>query len=469
MDDPLGLPTILHPDGIAPGQFPSSPLLQGGTVPISSAPQRPVPGAKPAAVSAPKPAASSPASLDETLTTAADEEAKAALADMRTQRGVLSEQAPKDREATDEYSQWMKDNPPPQPFSFHEEAPHYADFAKQTSPLLMILTAIGGKAMGVSGMGMLGAMTGMVEGTAAGNKERYDAAYQEYQDHYKRQREEYANLTEYYDQMMKYKKGQFGAEQEVSRNALEMIGADEKNLTSALNVKKALDKTQADLQKRSMELERLRFQSDAKYSKAGDDAIRGAQSASSNIPKLSEALDDIQKAYNLLPSLEAQFTRENGNSPVYAPEAWNKWLTSQTGSSEQQQFVQYMRLAKPLLATLETGGPGQRSNMMIQKLVSDSATLDVFSRTPDEIRTSISQLLPLVRQQRQQQEMYYKLWQTQGQHVGVNIPELPKFESPKPIGEQRKDQTKSFATEEEAVASGVKGEVMIAGRRARID
>jgi len=371
-----------------------------------------------------------PKNLENTLVAAADEEAQEALADLRTQRETIKERAPAEAAALKSFQDWMKDNPPPQPFKFQEEAPKYADFAKQVSPWAMFLVALGGKAGKLSGMNMIGAQTGMLKGIQQGDQIAFENAYDAWKTNYQKAKEEHENMSAYYNAMMNYKKNQFGAEQEISQQALTMMGANEKMLTNALSVKKALDKTQAELEKAKVSVDRLKAQTDAKRAKSQDDAIKGAQASSTNFGKLSEAQDDLQKAMKLLPIVSAQFEKETGESAIKLPEKWGSWLTSSVGSPEQRAFVQYMKLAKPLLATLETSGPGQRSNMTIQKMVADSASLDFFSRSPTEISTAITQLLPLVDQQKAQSQQWYQVWSQQAAASGANLPPLAQYVPP---------------------------------------
>ena len=151
------------------------------------------------------------------------------------------------REASQEADVYEREHPPEMPATFQEQAPQYADFAKQVSPLLMIATVLGGKAMGVSAQGMLGAVTGMVEGTAQGNEQRYTEAYQNYKDHYARFKEEEANRVAYRDKMLEWYKGRIDAPQLAAQASLQLVNADDKIVNMGVNADKAASQVAKDL------------------------------------------------------------------------------------------------------------------------------------------------------------------------------------------------------------------------------
>ena len=151
------------------------------------------------------------------------------------------------RQASQEADAYEREHPPEMPATFQEQAPQYADFAKQVSPLLMIATVLGGKAMGISAQGMLGAVTGMVEGTAQGNEQRYTEAYQNYKDHYARFKEEEANRVAYRDKMLEWYKGRIDAPQLAAQASLQLVSADEKIVNMGINADKAASQVAKDL------------------------------------------------------------------------------------------------------------------------------------------------------------------------------------------------------------------------------
>jgi hypothetical protein len=116
-----------------------------------------------------------------------------------------------------------------------QHSPQLSDFAKETSPLAMIAMAIGGKAFGLTGQMMMGAMTGMVQGSSEGNMERYKQAYQQYKDAREEQKEAIANMTAVFEMQDKIAKGNMLQKQQAAKNALELIGVREEMANNGLN------------------------------------------------------------------------------------------------------------------------------------------------------------------------------------------------------------------------------------------
>jgi hypothetical protein len=238
-----------------------------------NAPPSPVPVAPAAPVAAkvpkgpvipkePKPK-SADDQLTDKLTAAANSQVDSAMSDIDKQRDRLASEQPRIDSAAEDYRAFLENNSPHKPESLAQRAPVYADFAQQVSPFAILLTALGGKIGKLSGSNILGAVTGLVEGTNEGNWTKYQSAYRAYKDNYDAARQEHADMNAYYNQMMEHQKDVLGAEQSVAQTALSIIGADQKSIENALNTKKALDKTQVELEKQWIKLQQIHAQSGA--------------------------------------------------------------------------------------------------------------------------------------------------------------------------------------------------------------
>jgi len=460
----------MHPEGIAPGQFPTSPLLQGGTVPVNRVPQRPVPGFTPAAKAGAAPAADLAADDDPFK----DPRYIAASAKSEEFEGKAAG-------AMDQYAKDLTSfgdaPPPPEAPPLRTEAPKYAEFAKQASPMLMILTAIGGKAAGVSGMGMLGALTGIVEGTAEGNKDRYDAAYKEWQDHYQNLQDDWKNKMEVYKQNMAWRQGKIGAERDAVEAYRLMAGDHRQDAKNIAAEHTAYDRAMQKLTMSNLQLQnqhdRITAQHDVAEQKLGSDAAKQADKLSGNLPRTSVGYSSIQNAIDLLPQVIADVQKNN----IPLPKSWTELAAYESSSTAIKQFVAYMQEAQPVMAAVETAGQN-RSNMLLQGMAKETIPADIFTQTPESIRVKVLQANNVLRQSLTEQVDKIDMWANKAREHGYPYADITAdirsqlsagHGNTPPPNVARDQPKKSFATEAEALASGVKGEVTIGGRPATID
>lgn len=213
---PPGLPTVKQPGGYVP------PKPAGVTQASFTSPA--------AATTTAKLATPGP---DDKLDSEYSDLAKEGIAGMKAQVPGVIQGAKDDAAAAREKLASLR--APPRPPPLKQMAPQFQDFAKEASPFLMVAVALGGKAMGLSGMNMLGALTGMVEGTQEGNKERYDAAYKQWQDNRKAQLEEYQNMIAYIDARNKYEGDRFAAKHEAAQEAMTLYGINAEIAKTGIN------------------------------------------------------------------------------------------------------------------------------------------------------------------------------------------------------------------------------------------
>jgi hypothetical protein len=161
--------------------------------------------------------------------------------------------------------------------------------------------------MKISGQGMMGALTGMVEGTAEGNAERYNTAYKEYQDHYKRFKEEEADRVAYRDELLKWHKCKMDAAQIAAQDSLRVVGVDEKMIQTGVNGEVARARAVAAVDKLNLEAAKYHAQLANDQAKAGRlqfqamqkemTKVKGVEDAST---RFSDAVDNVENAYSKL-------------------------------------------------------------------------------------------------------------------------------------------------------------------------
>jgi len=124
----------------------------------------------------------------------------------------------------------------PGPLNFTEPRPDAKDFSVKTSPYLMMFTALAGKLGKISGLGMLKAQTGMLQGINSGNKQAYDEAVKSWKDHYDMATNEHQNMQQAWLNNMKARAGQYQAKELAAQDTLDMMGMEWKKFGSATSV-----------------------------------------------------------------------------------------------------------------------------------------------------------------------------------------------------------------------------------------
>jgi hypothetical protein len=264
------------------------------------------------------------------------------------------------------------------------QAPKYSDYAKEASPFFMVLTAIGGKAAGVSGMGMIGALTGMVEGTQEGNMERYNAAYHEYQDHYKAQRDEYENLKAYIDTMQKYAGNNLIAKNQIAQQGLDMIGVKQNFAVMGVNTVKALDDTQSKLAATQLKIEKLHEKTMNDNEAARDRSTKEFEKIQTTATRSETAIQYLNRMKELMPQVVSKYKEKFGVVPKTFGELYIK-LKDDPSTSEFQRLTKDLKSA---LMGIELP-TGVRGNMYVEKVIGDTSP-DLSTQNVEELSTAIS-------------------------------------------------------------------------------
>lgn len=299
---PAGMPTARYPAGrpVAGPQVPGNQMLGTPTMAAATqaAPGQAVPG-QPAGPAAPAATALSldqrRKALEERFMTEAEQEPTAEEITSAYQQSQKEKMA-----AMDEYLAGQKQRMEmldPRKI-VRQAAPQYVDFAKQVSGPLQILTAIGGKAMGLSGLNMMGALTGMIEGTTQGNLDAYNRAYQTWKDNYEQQREEYNDLKAFVSQMEKYDEGNLQRKNLAAQQGLEMIGVKEQIAKQGLNGLTVLDRTQTQLQKARLDLEAKNFKMIEAGTKIRDKQLDNVEKQIDATNRLESVTDRLEEKWS---------------------------------------------------------------------------------------------------------------------------------------------------------------------------
>ena len=318
--------------------------------------------------------------------------------------------------------------PPPLPV-LKEEAPKFHDFAVKNSPWLMILSAIGGKIGKISGIGMLKAQTGMLKGLNEGNKEAFDQAFAQYQEHTKTAMDAWKNDMAVYNANLDWRKGQVDA-QHLAVSAYKSLRGEEatteKNL---IGEHMAQEKVMVALQRDANKLANQKATVDARKEKRLDDELKAYGSASSGFARLQSAQYDTQTAVKLLPAILSKYKSEN---PTTVPKSLGDILTALSDDPNVATFKASLDNAKPLLASLELG-KNTRGNMFLQTMVSGTIPSNFWSLPPAQIDYQVKNAFALINDALAQQKQMVDVWKTRVQASGgMSLPDLPTFNQAPP-------------------------------------
>jgi hypothetical protein len=343
----------------------------------------------------------------------------------------------KDRKAEREESQALRDQiqsfltfskpPPTPPDASKELAPEMRDFVVKTTPWLTILSAIGGKVAGLSGLNMLGAMNGMLKGSLAGSQKAFDAAYQRYQDNWTRLQEDYRNKDAFYRSEMEMRKGQIDAQARALEAVATMAGEDLKGATTVAGMKSAHDKAMIALTSAASRLELTKQQMGERQRSQVLKIVQAYQKAEGAFPRNTDAKVSADKAFELLPQVLDEIKQYAPELPF--PKAIAEWM-AHSGSVQAQQFRAYWVNAKAIIMALETSGTGARSNMLLQVMIGKGVPTEIYNMGPAEVDVLSRQLKALLdnswETQTQNMEMYRKLAKAEG----FDIPQSPEYKLP---------------------------------------
>jgi len=135
--------------------------------------------------------------------------------------------------------------------------------AMKTAPLVAMMAALGGKAAGLSGEEMLGALNGMMSGFNAGSAQNYQEALARWQAGLKQLKERNAEQLEMYKLMLDAYQGRIDAAQKARDFALSMTGdaisAKEAAVKDSIDIFSARAKAADALSQHSLGLEKFLY------------------------------------------------------------------------------------------------------------------------------------------------------------------------------------------------------------------
>lgn len=145
---------------------------------------------------------------------------------------------------------------PPSSAQFYAQAMH-------TAPLIAMMAALGGKAAGLSGQEMLGALNGMMSGFNAGSAAKYQEALTKWQASVKALQERNAEQEEIYKLMLDAYQGRADAAQKARDFALSMTGdamsAKEAAVKDSIDIFSARARATSALSQQSMAFDRMLY------------------------------------------------------------------------------------------------------------------------------------------------------------------------------------------------------------------
>jgi hypothetical protein len=277
--------------------------------------------------------------------------------------------------------------------AIQQQAPQFADFAKQVSPIAMIMMAFGGRSLGLSGKNMMSAVTGMLQGTAEGNMQAYQAARQQYKDSLAEAEEAHRRMEEYLKMVGEYAKDNMLAKNEQAKNALALIDVKGQMAENGLNTVDAIRKSMLEARKaqQSFELQTARLQSmkdslDLNRTKAAGRYLKEASSAKSAVTAAQDLTNELEEAKQMWSKLKA-------DSRIKRAITANAALDSKTiDSILRTMSPEYSRLSQRLasrvgtmLVTINDGLPASALRIKATDEAELKGLIQLKGKTPAEI------------------------------------------------------------------------------------
>ena len=295
------------------------------------------------------------------------------------QTGVASQRA-------QEFQSSLNESPTaPAQESFNQQMPQpNAQEMMKSAPLLAVFAALGGKLTRMSGLTMIKATTGMIDGQIAGNqkayqdaKATYDNEYQKFQDRQKQK------LQVYKDQLEAWRDTYSGREKSWlianaavgdTINQAKSLQTNEVSILRAWAAMKGQEKKQQAAQQKQAD--------DFKWFKAGEPAEANARKIEATLPRLEMADDTIKKIRDQLPALIADLKKALG--PAASTPATIGDLIKKYGSDPRVgEFVARVNALKTALIGIE-GSSNMRSNQFLQTIFSKTAP-DLFNQPASQV------------------------------------------------------------------------------------
>jgi hypothetical protein len=325
-------------------------------------------------------------------------------------------------QSEDAFAQYQQQNKPPEP-PLKAEAPKFADYAKQASPMLLILTQLAGGKMGVSAHGMLGALKGQLDATTQGNIDAYTRARQEWEDHWSTAKENWQNQNLVYQNTLKNYEGQIGAEMKAAEAAEMYAGAGEKMVGNAYTRLTAKGKLFDALTK----LERVEQQANnSARLNALNHVLTNYQKSESGITRIDQAEAAIKDNISLMPQLLARYKATVGANDkdaqgrnIILPEKFGKFMEAMSSDPVLGEFSANLLSLKSALVGIDMPA-GTRGNLFLNKLFSGTAP-DAFSDSASQIQTKLFNDFNVIEEAKKRAQGNMKMWSDLSARLGYNI------------------------------------------------
>lgn len=363
--------------------FAPPPMIPMGPGTLPQPVARPVPPPQP--VGAPASAGGGKDAVQRALDYDPDKDPEYLASRAEQRRGMERERSTLNESDSDRQS--MRDlGPPPSPAKFTEAAPDMHDYTVKGMPFILMATALGGKVAKVSGMGMLDAMTGMMNGANEGSTEAFNSSYKKWTDHYKQFQDEQKNAQDVYKANLAWRKGNFDADQAAAEAWGQYVGLAEKDMQYIVGKKNAMEKANLQIAKLNAEFSRTKLSQDAKTEKNKIKLMEDTAKYSSGATRLPLAAEKANQLQAMLPELLAKYKAKTGSTVV--PNSIGQVFTALSDDPMVGTFVQLTKSLKADLVGIELPA-GIRGNMFIEKIDADTAP-NLWSMSASQLETAVN-------------------------------------------------------------------------------
>jgi hypothetical protein len=304
--------------------------------------------------------------------------------------------------------------PPKAQERFTEAQPDLRDFAVKGMPFLLMATALGGKVAKTSGLGMLSAMNGMMEGAAQGSEEAYNAAHKKWQDHYKQFQDEQKAAMELHKQTLSWYKDKTQGQRAAAEMWGEYVGAAKNSDASLANQFNAFQKAKLQVEVLDKQLQRNAQARSAKIEDQKFKLMKETGKLSSGVSKMTLAETKANKLKELLPRMVEKYKAATG--ATVAPDNIGKLFTALSGDPDVGTFVQLSKSLKADLVGIELP-PGIRGNMFIEKIDADTAP-NLWTMSATQLESAVNDVQSRFATEKSRQQAVFDAFQNELSALG---------------------------------------------------
>ena len=309
--------------------------------------------------------------------TPAGQEAKkpllAAESDLRTQEATANQDIAALR------AKAAQGPPQSEPFTMTEPQQN-AQMVLQSAPLLIGLTALGGRLTHQTGLTMLKSTDAMFKGAVQGNQEAYDNAKAAYDQNFKKYLDREKQRAQVYKDVMAAMGDVVGADETALRIADKAVGDERANYKNAADQYAA--SMRATLQLASRKAAQQRSADSIKWFNASGKERDFINKVENEMPRLHTAYDTLLQSSAMWPKMVEKFQKEYGPNAV-TPENVSSFIRKYEDDPEIGKFVSNINQIKSALVVIEAGS-GMRSNQFVQTIFAKTAP-DLFNMPASQI------------------------------------------------------------------------------------